>query len=174
MQQWAEIRRRVLVEGVSRRQILRETGMHWKTLRKILEHSGPPGYRQSEPRPRRKIGPYEERIRQILKEDKAMPPKQRHTAKRIFERLREEGYVGGYTAVKEAVREMEQRNREVFVPLAHPPSLKPMARATGSRTPKSASNVAEPSSPPPARIAALRRPSLRSGPRRAATCHLPA
>ena len=118
MQQWAEIRRRVLVEGVSRRQILRETGLHWKTLKKILEHSGPPGYRQNQPRPRKKIGPYEERIRQIIKEDKAMPPKQRHTAKRVFERLREEGYVGGYTAVKDAVREMEQKNREVFVPLA--------------------------------------------------------
>ena len=50
-----------------------------------------------------------------------MPAKQRHTAKRIFERLQEEGYAGGYTAVKEAVRQMEQRNREVFVPLLHPP-----------------------------------------------------
>ena len=95
--------------------------MHRNTLKKILEHSEPPGYRQSQPRPRKKIGPYEGRMRQILKEDKAMPPKQRHTAKRIFERLREEGYVGGYTAVKDAVREMEQKNREVFVPLAHPP-----------------------------------------------------
>ena len=76
MQQWAEIRRRVLIEGVSRRQILRETGMHRNTLKKILEHSEPPGYRQSQPRPRKKIGPYEGRMRQILKEDKAMPPKQ--------------------------------------------------------------------------------------------------
>jgi hypothetical protein len=39
MEDWTEIRRRVLVEGVSRRQILRETGMHWLTLKKILEHS---------------------------------------------------------------------------------------------------------------------------------------
>ena len=92
--------------------------MHWKTLKKILEHSGPPGYRQSQPRRRKKLGPYEESIRQILKEDKAMPKKQRHTAKRIFERLQKEGYVGGYTAVKDAVREMEQKNQEVFVPLA--------------------------------------------------------
>jgi len=66
MDQWAEIRRRVLVEGVSRRQILRETGLHWKTLRKVLEHSRPPGYRQRQPRPKRKLGPYVERIRQIL------------------------------------------------------------------------------------------------------------
>jgi hypothetical protein len=44
MVQWAEIRRRVLVDGVGKRQTLRETGMHWKTLEKILRHSQPPGF----------------------------------------------------------------------------------------------------------------------------------
>ena len=39
MEQWATIRRRVLVEGVSKRQILRETRMHWRTLEKILNHA---------------------------------------------------------------------------------------------------------------------------------------
>lgn len=121
MERWSEIRRRVLVEGVSRRQILRETGLHWQTLKKILEHSGPPGYRQAQPRPKKKLGPHVGRIEAILKEDRAMPKKQRHTAKRIFERLRQEGYEGGYTVVKEAVREMERHGREVFVPLSHPP-----------------------------------------------------
>ena len=43
MEWWYEIRRRVLVEGVSKRQILRETGIHWEMLEKILRHSGPPG-----------------------------------------------------------------------------------------------------------------------------------
>jgi transposase len=120
MEDWTEIRRRVLVEGVSRREILRETGMHWLTLKKILEHSEPPGYRQQQPRPRKKLGPYLERIGQILKEDQAMPRKQRHTAKRIWERLREEGFTGGYTVVKDAVRELTQKHQEVFVPLTHP------------------------------------------------------
>jgi hypothetical protein len=40
MQQWADIRRRVLVENVSKRQILRETGMHWRTLEKVLDGQG--------------------------------------------------------------------------------------------------------------------------------------
>ena len=44
MKQWQEIRHRILKQGVSKRQILRETGMHWQTLEKILEHSSPPGY----------------------------------------------------------------------------------------------------------------------------------
>ena len=47
MEEWSEIRRRVLVEGVSRRQVMRETGMRWRTLAKILGHSEPPGYRQA-------------------------------------------------------------------------------------------------------------------------------
>jgi transposase len=121
MEQWTEIRRRVLVEGVSRRQILRETGMHWRTLRKILEHSQPPGYRLARARSQPKLGPYVGRIEQILQEDRAMPRKRRHTAKRIFERLREAGYAGGYTAVKEAVRRLQATRQEVFVPLVHRP-----------------------------------------------------
>ncbi len=121
MEQWAEIRRRVLVEQVSQRQILRETGMHWKTLQKILEHSEPPGYRRDVPFSKPKIGPFLDRIRQILEDDRRVPRKQRHTAKRIFERIQQEGYTGGYTQVKEAVREIKQTSREVFVPLIHCP-----------------------------------------------------
>jgi len=121
MDEWTEIRRRVLVEGVSRRQILRETGLHWLTLKKILEHSEPPGYRQQQPRQKRKLGAYVGRVEQILKEDQAMPRKQRHTAKRIWERLRAEGFTGGYTVVKEAVRELTWKQQEVFMPLVHRP-----------------------------------------------------
>ena len=95
--------------------------MHWTTLEKILSHSEPPGYRLRKPRRRPKLGPFLPRIRQILEDDKAMPRKQRHTAKRIFERLKDEGYAGGYTQVKAAVREIKQRSREVFVPLVHRP-----------------------------------------------------
>jgi len=86
-----------------------------------LEHSEPPGYRLKEPRPKPKIGPYLERIAQIIEEDKALPKKQRHTAKRIYERIREMGYAGRYTQVKEAVRELQRVKGEVFVPLIQRP-----------------------------------------------------
>lgn len=121
MEQWAEIRRRVLQEGVSKRQILRETGMHWSTLEKILSHSAPPGYRMAALREKPKLGRYVDRIRHILQLDKQMPKKQRHTAKRIFERLQGEGYAGGYTVVKEVVRELQRTSREVYMPLVHRP-----------------------------------------------------
>jgi transposase len=121
MKQWAEIRLRVLRGESSKRQILRETGMHWSTLEKILKHSEPPGYQLKKERPKPKIGPFLDRISDILESDKDLPKKQRHTAKRIYERIKEEGYQGGYTQVTEAVREIKQQSREVFMPLIHRP-----------------------------------------------------
>ena len=122
MDDWLTIRRRVLVEGVSKRQILRETGMHWQTLEKILSHSRPPGYRRSKEPAKPKIGPYLGRIREILAADRELPRKQRHTAKRIWERLvAEEHFTGGYTIVKDAVRRLKARGKEVFMPLSHRP-----------------------------------------------------
>ena len=57
-----------------------------------------------------------------LEDDRTSHHKQRHTAKRIFDRLRDEyGFTGGYTIVKDYVREQGLRSREVFVPLSHSP-----------------------------------------------------
>ena len=58
MEEWIRIRQRVLREGVSKRQILRETGMHWTTLEKILKYPSPPGYCRTKPPKKSKIGPY--------------------------------------------------------------------------------------------------------------------
>jgi transposase len=122
MENWAEIRRRVLADGLSKRAACREYDLHWDTLKKVLEHPEPPGYRRAAPRPRPKLDPFLPVIHQILEDDKKAPRKQRHTARRVFERLRDEhGYRGGLTAVKEAVAARKRRSAEVFVPLAHPP-----------------------------------------------------
>ena len=122
MEIWAQIRRRVLVDGLSKRAACREYSIHWDTLKKILEDAEPPGYRRAVPRPRPKLDPFLPVIHQILEDDKKAPRKQRHTARRIFERLRDEhGYTGGITIVKEAVAAWRLRCAEVFVPLAHRP-----------------------------------------------------
>jgi transposase len=122
MEHWAEIRRRVLVNGESKRSIQREYQLHWKTLQKILHQPEPSGYQQSKPRARTKLGPFLPVLEAILREDRDAPPKQRHTAKRIFERLRDEhGYTGRLTVVKDAVRAARQQHEEVFVPLSHRP-----------------------------------------------------
>lgn len=122
MEQWNRIRQRVLRDGASVRQVERETRLHHATIKKILACSSPPGFR-CPVREKPKLGGYLERIAAILQaeKDEHIPEKQRHTAKRIFERLREEGYTGGYTQVKEAVRELRRTSQEVFVPLRHDP-----------------------------------------------------
>jgi transposase len=122
MENWAEIRRRVLVDGQSKRSVCREFDIHWDTLQKILHHSEPPGYRRAAARPKPKLEPFLAVIHQILEADRKAPKKQRHTARRIFERLRDEhGYQGGLSIVKEAVASWRLRSAEVFIPLAHPP-----------------------------------------------------
>jgi transposase len=122
MEFWSEVRRRVLTKELSQRAACKAYGLGWHTLKKILAHDEPPGYRQSQPREKRKLAPFLPIIHQILAADLQAPKKQRHTAKRIFERLRaEHGYQGGKTVVKDAVRAWKQSHQEVFLPLSHPP-----------------------------------------------------
>ena len=119
---YARVRRAVLVEGKSRRAVAREFGLARKTIGKMLEYSLPPGYRRQKPVRRPKLGPWQDVIDVILEEDKRRPKKQRHTAKRIFERLRAEyQYTGGYTIVKDYVRAAKVGGQEMFVPLSHAP-----------------------------------------------------
>jgi transposase len=88
----------------------------------MLRYAVPPGYQRQQAVKRPKLGPWVGVIDAILEEDKSTPPKQRHTAKRIFERLRDEhSFTGGYTIVKDYVHTAKLRSREMFVPLMHAP-----------------------------------------------------
>jgi len=119
---YAAVRRFVFVEGKSRREAARVFGLSRETVAKMCRYSVPPGYMRTKDPEKPKLGPLLPVIDTILESDKAAPPKQRHTAKRIFERLRiEHGFSGGYTVVKDYVRLARMRAREMFVPLAHPP-----------------------------------------------------
>jgi transposase len=121
MEQWTRIRLELRDGETSKRELMRREGIQWDTLQKIEAHSEPPGYRQASPRPKPKLGPYLEIIARIIKDDKKVPKKQRHTAMRIYDRLKEMGYQGKYTQVREAVREIKKVSREVFMPLIHRP-----------------------------------------------------
>jgi hypothetical protein len=119
---YAAVRRFVFVEGKSRREAARVFGLSRETVAKMCRYSAPPGYVRSKEPEKPKLGPLVPVIDAILEADKTAPPKQRHTATRIFERLRiEHGFLGGYTVVKDYVRIARARSREVFVPIAHPP-----------------------------------------------------
>ena len=122
MEVYARVRRAVQVDGMSIRKASREFGLSRKTIRKMLEFSLPPGYERKKPVLRPKLGPWQGIIDQILVDDKSQSKKQRHTAKRIFDRLKaEHAFSGGYTIVKDYVRQARLTHKEVFVPLAHPP-----------------------------------------------------
>ena len=118
MELYNRVRRACHVDGMSKREAARLFGIDRKTVSKILQHSVPPGYRRSKVPARPKLDPFIPIIDQILEDDKSKIKKQRHTAKRIHTRLRDEhGFTGGITIVTDYVREKKRRSQEVFVPL---------------------------------------------------------
>ena len=121
MDEWIELRRKIRNQEVPLRQLERETGIHRKTLRKVRDNSQPPGYQRTKPIDKTKIGPYIKRIKAIIESDKQVHKKQRHTAKKIWETLQSEGFDGGYTVVKDAVRQIKKTSKEVFMPLSQRP-----------------------------------------------------
>ena len=121
MELYLRVRRPHFQGGLSGRKIAHDFGISRDSVSKMLAYSEPPGYRRTVPLKSPKLDPYMDQIDQWLSEDKTRPRKQRHTAKRIFERLRSEcGFAGGYTIIKDYVRSKKRGNKEMFVPLSHP------------------------------------------------------
>ena len=113
VEKYAAVRQYVFVEGKSRREAARFFGLSRDTVARMCQYPEPPGYQRTKPPKKPKLGPLLPLIDAILKGDKTAPPKQRHTALRIFERLKaEHGYAGGYTGVKDYVRIAKGRLRE--------------------------------------------------------------
>src|ERR671933_1418950 len=111
---YARVRRACHVEGMSRRQAARLFGIDPKTVAKMLRFSVPPGYRRSKPPVRPKLDGFIGIIDRILEEDRVRPAKQRHTARRIFQRLRaEHGFTGGETIVRAYVRAQRLQGQEM-------------------------------------------------------------
>jgi transposase len=114
--------RRARRDGMSIREIARRFGHTRKTVRHVLSHAEPPPSTRTRERVAPRLGPVQELIDQILRDDEDAPPKQRHTAAQLFRRLRDEyGYVGGYAQVQRYVRQHRRPQRETFIPLGHLP-----------------------------------------------------
>src|SRR5258708_26961007 len=107
---------------MSAREAARHFGISRESVKKMLSFSVPAGYRRTAPIKRPKLDEFTEVIDQWLRDGVGQHRKQRHTAKRVFDRLRDEhGFTGGYTIVKDYVRDQLRRRREMFVPLHHAP-----------------------------------------------------
>lgn len=103
--------RRLHRKGMSIREISRKLGHCRKTIRKGLDWDGtPPAYKLTEPRPKTVLAPnLVDFVREILVADQAAPRKQRHTSRRIFERLcREAGYSGSESGVRRLVGRLKR------------------------------------------------------------------
>ena len=122
MEQWTDVRRAVLVEKISKRAACRRFGIHWGTLQRILQHVAPPGYVRKQASEKSVIAPWLGRLKELIEANRELPRKQRYTVKRMWQVLCAEGFTGGYTTVKDAVRELrKQAPKEVFMPLSQPP-----------------------------------------------------
>lgn len=122
MKLWTEVRRAVLVDGLSQTQACQRFQIHSTTLQRILAHAEPPGYQRSKPVEKPKTDPFIPIIREILENDRNVPAKQRHTGQRILSRLREEhGYTGSQTTFYQALADLKKSHRTLYVPLKHPP-----------------------------------------------------
>jgi transposase len=109
-------------DGMSERSAARHFGISRESVKKMMSFSVPPGYRRTAAIKRPKLDGFSEIIDQWLRDDIGQHRKQRHTAKRVFDRLRDEhGFTGGYTIIKDYVRDHQRRRQEMFVPLHHAP-----------------------------------------------------
>lgn len=114
--------RRAARDGMGIRALARTFHHSRHKIRQVLREPQPRRYTRSTDPPAPRLGPFHALIEGILKADEAAPPKQRHTAKQLYRRLRDEyGYPGGYDAVRRYVGKNRRRQRETFIPLDHDP-----------------------------------------------------
>ncbi len=104
MDQYEYIRTAQRVYGKNISELARQTGHSRNTIKKALRGE-PWGYSEREQQQFPVLGPYRPLIEEWLKKDKEQPKKQRHTARRVYNRLRtEQGYQGSESNVRRYVR----------------------------------------------------------------------
>lgn len=123
VEDYEAIRRAYFVEKLSIRAIHRMLGYDRETVRKAIVQAAPMPYTLTKPREAPVIGPYKQRIKELLKESKQQKRKQRYTAHRIFEILRSEGYTGSEGAVHNYVSRERRKDeyKEKYIPLEFDP-----------------------------------------------------
>jgi len=117
------IRRKHFIDGMSSRAIAQELGHSRKTIAKALRHAVPPGYRRAVPVACPVMDKFASIVDAWREQDQQRPAKQRHTAQRIFERLRDEHeFKGSSSTVRRYIHKNRACQAPVFMPLAFDPS----------------------------------------------------
>jgi transposase len=119
VEDYEQIRRAFFIKGLSIRAIHRQLGVDRETIRKAIIEPVPRAYQLDQPRPAPVLGPYHERIHELLDESEKLPRKQRYTARTIYRILREEGYLGSEGGVHNYVcrQRRDRKRKEAYLPL---------------------------------------------------------
>ena len=121
-------------DGMSERAAARHFGVSRQSVRKMLQFSVPPGYRRTAPVRRPKLDEFTGLIEQWFEEDRRHGyRKQRHTAKRIFERLRDDhdsGTAGRGRVALRTLRPNSNRRRRLLIPVHSVPGYAASSRST--------------------------------------------
>ena len=115
--------RKMRLQGTSQRQIAASLQISRNTVKKYWDGDSVPWERKNYSREAtiltENVVAF---VRHCLEEDTRSPKKQRHTAKRIYDRLVDElGFTGGETTVRRLVSQLRKKRQEEFVPLSFPP-----------------------------------------------------
>ena len=121
----ARVRRAFYVQGWSVKRIVRELHVSRNTVRKILRSDETEFSYERERQPMPRIGPWQEKLDELLLGNTNRPSRERLTLIRIYEELRAMGYAGGYDAVRRYARSWSKSRgamtAEAYVPLYYAP-----------------------------------------------------
>lgn len=123
VERYERIRRAFYHEHKSMREIERELGHSYWTIRKALENSMPMPYTLHQAKPAPVLGAYQGRIDELLYESERLPRKQRYTSQKIYQIIRGEGYLGAVSTVRRYVgrRRREMKRPAIYLPLEFDP-----------------------------------------------------
>src|ERR1700690_2755173 len=121
----AKIRRAFFVQGKSIKAICRELRVSRKTVRKVIRSDATEFHYEREAQPLPKIGPWQDKLDQLLLANEGKAARERLTLIRLFEELRGLGYDGGYDAVRRYARRWSKErgasSAAAYVPLIFAP-----------------------------------------------------
>jgi transposase len=123
VEDYEQIRRAYFVEKQSIRAIRRVYGYSREFIRKAIANPAPQPYQLKEPRKAPVIGPYKQRIAELMEESEQLPRKQRYTAHKIYDILRGEGYQGSEGSVHNYLSQQrkKRKKRQNYLPLEFDP-----------------------------------------------------
>ena len=100
VEQREKIRRAYFIKEKKIRKIAREFRCSRPTVRRAIASPEPASYRLTASRPAPVLGPYKERVKELLAENERLPRKQRYTGHKIYQTIQKEGYAGSESTVR--------------------------------------------------------------------------